>query len=169
MMWLVLQSILFISALRVCSIDNFWSILFCLSNVWSLLHHRSVAESRIKSVIYVLIHFFWHFLLLFIVRFVFCIIFISFLIEVSNFHNKIFKVVSPTFLLVWFSSLKESFCETRKNVFCHFKSCFCSPEIQSLEFLDVNFWTKISWRHKMLQYQTSNTFYWITWKINTVS
>ena len=117
MMWLVLQSILFISALRVCSIDNFWSILFCLSNVWSLLHHRSVAESRIKSVIYVLIHFFWHFLLLFIVRFVFCIIFISFLIEVSNFHNKIFKVVSTTFLLVWFSILKESFCETRKNVF----------------------------------------------------
>ena len=108
---------------------------------------------------------FWHFLLLFIVRFMFCIIFISFLIEVSNFHNKIFKVVSPTFLLVWFSSLKESFCETRKNVLCHFKSCFCSPEIQSLEFLNI----KISWRHKMLQYQTSNTFYWITWKINTVS
>ena len=93
------------------------------------------------------------------------IIFISFLIEVSNFHNKIFKVVSPTFLLVWFSSLKESFCETRKNVLCHFKSCFCSPEIQSLEFLNI----QISWRHKMLQYQTSNTFYWITWKINTVS
>ena len=36
---------------------------------------------------------------------------------VAHILNKL-KVVSATFLLVCFSSLKESTCETRKNVFC---------------------------------------------------
>ena len=31
--------------------------------------------------------------------------------------NETLKVVSTTFLLVWFLSLKETFCEAKKNVF----------------------------------------------------
>ena len=45
------------------------------------------------------------------------------------------KVVSTTSLLVGFLYLKESTCETKKNVFLfHFKSSFHSRENQILEF-----------------------------------
>ena len=45
------------------------------------------------------------------------------------------KVVSATLLLVWFSGLNESACQTRKNAFLfHFKSSFRSQENQILEF-----------------------------------
>ena len=45
------------------------------------------------------------------------------------------KVVSATFLLVCFLSLKKSTCETRKNIFLfHFKSSFHSRENQILDF-----------------------------------
>ena len=45
------------------------------------------------------------------------------------------KTVSTTFLLIWFSSLKESTSEIWKNIFLfHFKSTFCSRENQGLEF-----------------------------------
>ena len=45
------------------------------------------------------------------------------------------KVVSTTFLLVGFLSLKESTYETKKNVFLfHFKSSFHSRENKILEF-----------------------------------
>ena len=45
------------------------------------------------------------------------------------------KVVSATFLLVYFLSLKVSTFETRKNVFLfRFKSSFRSQENQVLEF-----------------------------------
>ena len=45
------------------------------------------------------------------------------------------KVVSATFLLVCFVSLKETTCETRINVFLfHFKNSFCSWHNQILTF-----------------------------------
>ena len=44
------------------------------------------------------------------------------------------KVVSATFLLVCFLSLKESTWETVKMFLFHFKSCFCSRENQIIEF-----------------------------------
>ena len=43
------------------------------------------------------------------------------------------KVVSATFLLVWFLNLNESTCQTRKNVF-YFNNSFLSRENQILEF-----------------------------------
>ena len=42
--------------------------------------------------------------------------------------------MSAKLLLVSFVSLKESTCETRKNVFCFTSSSFCSQENQILEF-----------------------------------
>ena len=52
----------------------------------------------------------------------------------------ILNVVSTTFLLVFFLSLKESTSETRKNLFLfHFKSSFRSPENQILEFYIFKF------------------------------
>ena len=44
------------------------------------------------------------------------------------------KVVSATFLLVCFVSLKESTFETRKCFLFHFVSCFCSEDNQILTF-----------------------------------
>ena len=44
------------------------------------------------------------------------------------------KVVSATFLLVYFLCLKGSTCETRKNDFFHLKSSFCSWDIRILTF-----------------------------------
>ena len=49
--------------------------------------------------------------------------------------NDDLKVVSATFLLVCFLSLKESFCETRKNIFYFTsKALFALEKIKSLEF-----------------------------------
>ena len=45
------------------------------------------------------------------------------------------KVVSTTFLLVCFVSLKESTCETGEKFVFHFKSFFCSWDNQVLTFL----------------------------------
>ena len=45
------------------------------------------------------------------------------------------KIVSPKFLLVCFVRLKESACETKKNVFLfHFESSFHSSDNQILTF-----------------------------------
>ena len=45
------------------------------------------------------------------------------------------KVVSATFLLIYFLGLKECTCETWKNVFYFTsKAFFCSPENQILAF-----------------------------------
>ena len=50
------------------------------------------------------------------------------------------KVVSTTFVLVYFLSLIESTCQTRKNVFLFdFKTSFRSRENQILEFYIFKF------------------------------
>ena len=61
------------------------------------------------------------------------------------------KVVSATFLLVSFVCLKESSCETTKNVF-YFISNFTFSDIQ------------MSWSHQMPKRETGNRFYW---EVNT--
>ena len=65
-----------------------------------------------------------------------------------NFHYKPnsekIKVVSTTFLLVCFLSLKESTCEIRTNVFLfNFKSSFRSQENQILDFWILKFYDVI--------------------------
>ena len=74
------------------------------------------------------------------------------------------KVVSTTFLLVCFSSLKEDNCETCKNLFFSLQKLFLLSRKINFRILDI----QISWRHQLLKHKTRNTFYWITWEVNTV-
>ena len=74
------------------------------------------------------------------------------------------KVVSATFLLVCFSSLKESTYETRKMFFISLRKLFSFPRKSNFRFLDY----QILWRYQMPKHKTRNTFYWITWEVNTV-
>ena len=73
------------------------------------------------------------------------------------------KVVSVTFLLVCFVSLKESPCETRKMIFPLFRKLVLYLEQTNFNFSDV----KTSWRHRMHKLETRNIFYYITWEVNT--
>ena len=58
-----------------------------------------------------------------------------------------------------FLSIKERFCEIRKNVFLFdFKSSFRSWEKSKVRILDI----QISWRHQMPKHKTRNAFYRIT-------
>ena len=85
-----------------------------------------------------------------------------------NFVKKIkcesLKVVSATFLLVCFLNLKESTCETRKKKFISLQKLFSFSRKSNFTILDF----QISWRHQMLKHRIRNTFYWITWEVNTV-
>ena len=67
------------------------------------------------------------------------------------------KVVSATFLLVCFLSLKESFCETRKKKLV--QKLFSFSRKLKFRILD----TSISW-HQMPKHKTRNGFYWIAWE-----
>ena len=49
------------------------------------------------------------------------------------------KFLSATFLLVWFLSLNESTCQTRKFFLFHFKSSLCSRENQILQLYIFKF------------------------------
>ena len=70
--------------------------------------------------------------------------------------------MSATFLLVSFLNLKDSNCETRKNVFRFtWKAFFVLEKIKILTI-------QISWRHQMPKHKTRNILYWITCDVNTV-
>ena len=70
------------------------------------------------------------------------------------------KIVSATSLLVCFACLKESTFETKKNVFFfYFESSFSSWDNQIL--------TSLILKCQMPKHETRNTFYWITWEVNT--
>ena len=75
--------------------------------------------------------------------------------------DNLLKVAFTTFLLVCFSSLTESFCETRKMFFTS-KALFVLEKI-SKNFRSSNFMTS-----SMLKHKTRNKFYWRTWGVNTV-
>ena len=74
------------------------------------------------------------------------------------------KVVSTTFLIVCFLILKESFCETRKNVFYFTPKAPMFLRKSKFRILDI----QISQCHQMPKRKTRNTFYGITWEVNTV-
>ena len=81
----------------------------------------------------------------------------------DNFYSCL-EVVSATFVLVCFSSLKESTCETWGKKYFTSKALFLSFSRKSkFRILDI----QIPWRHQMPKDETRNTFYWITWEINT--
>ena len=74
------------------------------------------------------------------------------------------KVVSTIFLLVCFVSLKESTCETRKNIFYFTSKSLFVLEIIKFNFSDI----QMSWRHQMPKHEARNKFHWINWEVNTV-
>ena len=71
--------------------------------------------------------------------------------------------MSALFLLVCFLCLKESTCENRKNVFYFTSKAFFILEKKFFILLDF----QILWCHQMPKHKTRNTFYWITWEVNT--
>ena len=78
----------------------------------------------------------------------------------STGQKTLLKVVSTTFLLVCIVCLKESICETRKNVF--YFTLFL--RYLNFKFSDI----QMSWWHQMPKHETQNTYYWIIWEVNTV-
>ena len=74
------------------------------------------------------------------------------------------KVVSATFLLVCFLSLNESTCQTRKMFFILHQNICSLSRNSKFRILDI----QISSRHQMSKHKTRNTFYWITWKVNSL-
>ena len=78
-------------------------------------------------------------------------------------------VVSATFLLLCFLSLKESTCETRKNegknekmFFISLWKLFSFSRKSNFSILDV----KTLRCHQMPKIKTRNTFYSVTWEVN---
>ena len=63
-----------------------------------------------------------------------------------------------------FASLKESFYETRKNVFYFTSKALLFLRILKFKILDIH----VSLRHQMLKHKTRNTFYSMTLVVNTV-
>ena len=76
----------------------------------------------------------------------------------------ILKVVSATFVLVYFLNLNESTCQTKKNVFYFSSKAFFV--LEKINFRNQHF--QISWRHQMPKHKTANTFNWIIWGVNTI-
>ena len=92
---------------------------------------------------------------------------LSFPVHILNFFPILLlslKVVFATFSLVCFLCLKESTWETRKNVFISLQKLFLFSGKSNFRILDI----LISWCHQMSKYETRNTFYWITWEVNTI-
>ena len=70
------------------------------------------------------------------------------------FKKSLLKVMSATFLLVCFSRLKESNCETWKNVFFS-QMLFSFSKKSNFGILDI----QISLHHQMPKHKTRNIFY----------
>ena len=66
--------------------------------------------------------------------------------------------LNATFLLVCFSSLKDTNCETWKMFFISLQKLFSFSRKSNFSILDI----QISWRHQMPKHETRNTFYWIS-------
>ena len=56
-----------------------------------------------------------------------------------------------------------STCETRKNAFCFTSKALFVLEKMFFRILDI----LVSWRHQMPKHKTRNTFFWISWEVNT--
>ena len=58
-------------------------------------------------------------------------------------------------------SKREHLQNKEKRFLFHFK---CSSRQSTFNILDI----QMSWRHQMPRHETRNTYYWITWEVNTV-
>ena len=71
------------------------------------------------------------------------------------------KVVFAAFLLLCFSGLRESTCETWKTFFISLQMLASFSKKSNFRTWDI----LISWRRQMLKYRIRATFYWITWDL----
>ena len=71
------------------------------------------------------------------------------------------KVVFAAFLLLCFSGLRESPCETWKTFFISLQMLASFSKKSNFRTWDI----LISWRRQMLKYRIRTTFYWITWDL----
>ena len=67
-------------------------------------------------------------------------------------YSSVLKTASTTFLLVCFTSLKESTCEIWKNVFYFTSKALFVSRKSNFIILDI----QISWRHQILKHKTRN-------------
>ena len=74
------------------------------------------------------------------------------------------KFVSTTLLLVCFVSLIESNRKRRKNVFISLRKLFLLLRSSNFNLSSI----QMSWHLHMPKRETRNTFYWITWEVNSV-
>ena len=77
----------------------------------------------------------------------------------SPFQN--LKVLSDTYFVFYFFSLKKNTFESRKMFLFCFKSSFCSCHIQILEFQSLKF-------HDVMICLTMKHEMYFTWEVNTV-
>ena len=81
-----------------------------------------------------------------------------------NVPKSTLKIVSATFLLVCFLSLKKSTSGTRKKDVCFSSKAFSFSIKPKFRILHI----QISWRDQMSKHKTRNIFYWIIWEVSTV-
>ena len=82
-------------------------------------------------------------------------------------HLKISEICPLKVCYIFFSlflSLSESPRQARKNVFYFTSKDILFSRKSNFSILDF----QISWCHQMPKHETRNTFYWITWEVNTV-
>ena len=74
------------------------------------------------------------------------------------------KVVSTTFVLVYFLSLNESTCQSKKKFFISLQKLFSFSRKSNFRILHF----QISWCHQMPKHKTRNTLHLITWEVNSL-
>ena len=88
---------------------------------------------------------------------------VTFLVKTHSCSSFIFKVVSATFLLACFLSLKESTSETTKNAFYFTsKALFALEKIKFYNFIIFKF-------HDVIKCLSIKQEMHFTWEVNTVS
>ena len=94
------------------------SIFLCLSKVWSMLHHQSVVNFRVKNATF---HFHlvsWHLLLFFIIKFLFLsFLFLFFFGKVYNFCNIILTILKQESRNCWSKIFSELYVSRSSSKF----------------------------------------------------
>ena len=83
---------------------------------------------------------------------------------ISNIYREAGKFTLQRIKAVSTTSHKESNCETWKMFFISLQKLFSFSRKSNFRILYI----KISWRHRMPKHETRNTFYWITWEVNSL-
>ena len=92
-------------------------IFLCLSKIWSMSHHQSVVNFRVKNAT---LHFHlvsWHFLLFFIIKFLFLSFLFLFFGKVYNFCNIILTILKQESRNCWSKIFSELYVSRSSSKF----------------------------------------------------